>query len=147
MVRFIGCTGHEDPDTLRDLINRYPFDNILMAINAADKQYNSFIEKLLPVAVDKKMGVVGMKIPARDRIFSHGGIISMKEAMDYVMTLPVSTVIVGIDKIPELEENIRIAREFRPLSADEMLAIEEKAKPYYKDLMFFKGLSEWPPEW
>ncbi len=147
MVRFIGCTGHEDPDVLKDLISRYSFDNILMAINAADKQYDSFIEKLLPVAVEKKMGIVGMKIPARDRIFSHGGILTMKEAMEYVMTLPVSTVIVGIDKISELEENIRIAREFSPLTADEMLAIENKAKPYYKDLMFYKGLSDWPPEW
>ena len=95
----------------------------------------------------KKIGIVGMKIPARDRIFSHGGIINMQEAIDYVLTLPVSTIIVGIDKIPELEENIRIAREFKPLTADEMLAIEDKTKPYYKDLMFFKGLSDWPPEW
>lgn len=147
MVRSIGCTGHEDPEILRDLIERYPFDNILMAINAADKQYNSFIEKLLPVAVQKEMGIVGMKIPARDRIFSNGGILTMKEAMDYVITLPVSTIIVGIDEIPELEENVKIAKEFKPLTADDMLAIEEKAKPYYKDLMFFKGLSKWPPEW
>jgi len=147
MVRFIGCTGHEDPDTLKDFINMYPFDNILMAVNAADKYFNSFIEKLMPDAVDKKMGIVGMKIPARDRIFEHGGIITMKEAMDYVMTLPVSTIIIGLDNIPELEENMQIAKEFKPLTADEMLAIEEKVRPYYKDLMFFKGLSKWPPEW
>ncbi|NOY36725.1 MAG: aldo/keto reductase [Chlorobi bacterium] len=147
MVRFTGCTGHEDPGTLKALIERYHFDNILMAVNAADKHYNSFIDILLPVAVEKKMGIVGMKIPARDRIFSHGGIITMKEAMDYVLTLPVSTVIVGIDKIAELEENIKIAKEFKPLDADRLLAIEEKTKPYYKDLMFFKGLSDWPPEW
>jgi aryl-alcohol dehydrogenase-like predicted oxidoreductase len=146
MVRFIGCTGHEDPDTLKDFINMYPFDNILMAVNAADKHYNSFIERLLPVAVEKKMGIVGMKIPARDRIFDHGGIITMKEAMDYVMTLPVSTIIIGLDKVSELEENIKKAREFKPLTADEMLAIEDKTKPYFKDLMFFKGLSKWPPE-
>lgn len=147
MVRFIGCTGHEDPDVLHSLIDKYPFDNVLMALNAADKYYDPFIEKLLPFAVEKKMGIVGMKIPARDRIFSHGGIINMKEAMDYVLTLPVSTVIIGIDKIPELEENIKIAKEFKPLTANEMLAIEDQVKPYYKDLQFFKGLSDWPPEW
>ncbi len=147
MVKYIGCTGHEDPETLKDFINMYPFDNILMAINAADKHFNSFIDILLPVAVEKQMGIVGMKIPARDRIFDHGGIITMKEAMDYVITLPVSTVIIGLDKVSELEENIKTARNFKPLTADEMLAIEDKTKPYYKDLMFFKGLSNWPPEW
>lgn len=147
MIRFIGFTGHEGPDVLNALLERFPFDNVLVAINAADKHHDPFIEKFLPNAVKSDMGIVGMKIPARDRIFSNGGIISMKEAMDYVMTLPVSTIIVGIDTIAELEENIKIAQEFKPLTADEMLAIEAKTKPHYKDLLFFKNLSEWPPEW
>ncbi|MCF8381891.1 MAG: aldo/keto reductase [Bacteroidales bacterium] len=147
MVKFIGCTGHEDAFVLKTLIERYPFDNILMAVNAADKHYDSFIDKLMPTAVEKNMGIVAMKIPARDRIFSHGGIITMKEAMEYVMTLPVSTTIIGIDTIAELEENVKIATEFSALSADEMLAIEDKTHPYYEDLMFFKGLSDWPADW
>lgn len=147
IVRFLGFTGHESPDVLKALAERYPFDNVLVALNAADKHHDPFIEKFLPVAVSKQMGIVGMKIPARDRIFSHGGIITMKEAMEYVLTLPVSTIIVGLDKIAELEENIEIARKFKPLSADQMLAIEEKTKPYYKEILFFKNLSEWPAEW
>ncbi len=147
IIRFIGFTGHEGPDVLNALSERFPFDNVLVAINAADKHHDPFIEKFLPNAVNKGMGIVGMKIPARDRIFANGGIITMKEAMEYVMTLPVSTIIVGIDKIAELEENFKIAQEFKPLSADEMLAIETKTKPHYKDLLFFKNLSEWPPEW
>ncbi len=147
MIRFIGFTGHEGPDVLNALFKRFPFDNVLVAINAADKHHDPFIEKFLPSAVNAGMGIVGMKIPARDRIFANGGIITMKEAMEYVMTLPVSTIIVGIDKIAELEENIKIAQEFKPLTADQMLAIEAKTKPHYKDLLFFKNLSEWPPEW
>jgi len=147
MVRFLGITGHESPAMLKALAERFPFDNVLVALNAADKHYDPFIENFLPTAVEKKMGIVGMKIPARDRIFSHGGIITMKEAIDYVLTLPVSTIIIGIDKIPELEENINIAQNFKPLTADQMLAIEAKTKPYFKDLQFFKNQSEWPPEW
>jgi predicted aldo/keto reductase-like oxidoreductase len=147
VVRFLGFSGHQDPDPMKDLLGRYDFDAVLMALNAADKHHNSFIEKLLPDAVEKNMGIIGMKIPARDRIFSKGGIITMKEAMSYTMTLPVSTIIVGIDKIAELEENVRIASEFEPLTTDEMLAIEDKVKPHYEHLLFYKGLSEWPEEW
>ncbi len=147
VVRFLGITGHADPAPMKQLIDRHPFDSVLMALNAADKHYNSFIEKLLPTAVEKEMGIIGMKIPARDRIFDHGGIITMKEAMSYTMSLPISTTIVGIDKIAELEENVRIAKEFKPLTADEMLAIEDKVKPHHKHLMFYKGLSDWPEEW
>jgi len=147
VVRFLGISGHADPDPMKELVDRYPFDAVLMALNAADKHHNSYIDKLLPTTVEKEMGIIGMKIPARDRIFSHGGIITMKEAMSYTMTLPIGTIIVGLDNIAELEENIRITQEFEPLSADEMLAIEEKVKPHHEHLMFYKGLSDWPEEW
>jgi len=147
VVSFLGITGHTDPAPMKELVDRYDFDSVLMALNAADKHYNSFIEKLLPTAVEKEMGIIGMKIPARDRIFDHGGIISMKEAMSYTMSLPISTIIVGIDTIAELEENVQIAKEFEALSADEMLAIEDKVKPHHEHLMFYKGLSDWPEEW
>jgi len=147
MVRFLGFTGHESPAMLKALAERFPFDNVLVALNAADKHYDPFIDKFLPVAVEKKMGIVGMKIPARDRIFSNGGIITIKEAMEYVMTLPVSTIIIGIDTIAELEENIKIANNFKPLTADQMLAIEAKTKPYYTELQFFKNIGTWPAEW
>jgi aryl-alcohol dehydrogenase-like predicted oxidoreductase len=147
IVKFVGVTGHMDPAPLKFIIERYPFDNLLVALNAADKHHNSFIDELLPMVVEKEMGIVGMKIPARDRIFSKGGIITMKEAMSYSLSLPISTIIIGLDKIAELEENIKIAQEFEQLTADEMLTIEDKVKPHYEHLMFYKGLSNWPPIW
>lgn len=147
IVRFLGITGHESPAVLKAMAERYPFDNVLCAINAADKHFDPFIDKFLPTAVSKKMGIVGMKIPARDRIFAHGGIITIKEAMEYVMSLPVSTIIIGLDDVAQLEENISIARNFKPLTADRMMAIEAKTKPYFKELQFFKNQSEWPAEW
>jgi hypothetical protein len=67
--------------------------------------------------------------------------------MSYTLSLPVSTIIVGIDKIPELEENIEIAKEFKALNEDEMLAIEDKVKPHKDHLLFYKGLSDWPEDW
>jgi aryl-alcohol dehydrogenase-like predicted oxidoreductase len=143
MVRFFGITGHESPSPMKELIDRYPFDTVLMALNAADKYYKSFIKSLLPTAVEKEMGIIGMKIPAKDRIFDNGGIITMKEAMSYTLSLPVSTIIIGIREIAQLEENIQIAKEFVQLSAEDMLAIEEKVEPHYEHLQFFKGLSSW----
>ena len=71
----------------------------------------------------------------------------MKEAMRYTMSLPVSTIIIGIDKIPEREENVRIATEFEALTEDEMIGIEDKVKPHKDHLLFYKGLSEWPEVW
>ena len=138
-VRFLGITGHHSPTPMKTLLERYPFDTVLMAINPADKYYLSMIENLMPTAVEKRIGIIGMKVPARGRIFDKGGIISMEEAMNYTLSLPVSTIIVGIREIPELEENIQIAKDFVSLSADDMLAIEEKAEPHIQYLQYFKA--------
>jgi predicted aldo/keto reductase-like oxidoreductase len=84
------------------------------------------------------MSIVGMKIPARGRIFREGGITTMKQAMSYVLSLPVSTIIIGISTLKDLEENVRIAEEFQPLKPEEMLALENLTKPYHQDAAFFK---------
>ncbi len=138
MVRFLGITGHRDPFILRKGIEQYPFDSILMALNAADRHRSSFIENLLPVAVQKNMAIVGMKVPARGKVFRKDGITTMKQAMRYVLTLPVSTIIVGISTIEELEENVRIAKEFKPCTEAEMARLEELTKPYFAEASFFK---------
>jgi aryl-alcohol dehydrogenase-like predicted oxidoreductase len=141
MVRFLGITGHRDPFILKKAIERYPFDTILMALNAADKHEASFIDHLLPSAVKKNMGIIGMKVPARGRIFREGGISTMDDAMGYVLTLPVSTVIVGMSTVEELEENVRIAKEFRPFSDEKMAELEALTQPYYAEATWFK--SKW----
>lgn len=139
MTRFLGITGHWDPEVLRRGIERYPFDNVLVALNAADRHRASFIERFLPAAVERNMGIVGMKIPARGRLFREGGVTSMRDAMRYVLSLPVSTVIVGISTLEELEENVRIAREFEPLTEAESKRLEALTKPYASDASWFKG--------
>jgi aryl-alcohol dehydrogenase-like predicted oxidoreductase len=139
MVRFLGITGHRDPFILKKGIEQYPFDSILMALNAADKHNASFIDNLLPTAVEKKIAIIGMKIPARGRIFRDGGITTMEQAMRYVLTLPVNTIIVGISTIKELEENVQTAANFKPYTEEEMKAIEELTKPYYADASWFKS--------
>ncbi|MDD5544134.1 MAG: aldo/keto reductase [Acidobacteriia bacterium] len=138
VIRFLGITGHKDPAILATAIRQYEFDTILMALNAADRHRKPFTEELLPLAVEKKMGIIGMKIPARGRIFRDGGITTMQQAMRYTLTLPVSTVIIGIDTLEHLEENIRIAQSFTPLQSTEMAALEEKTKSYYESASWFK---------
>lgn len=138
MVRFLGITGHYDPDVLLRGIQRFDFDTILMALNPADRHHLAFTEKLLPLANQKQMGVIGMKIPARGRLFRSDGVNSMTDAMNYVLTLPVSTVIVGCDTVKQLEENIQIATGFRPLPASDMARLERLTAPYVMEASWFK---------
>lgn len=138
IVRFLGITGHFDPDVLIEGLNRFEFDTILMALNPSDPHILPFQNKLLPMAVQKKMGIIAMKIPARGRLFRPGGITSMKDAMTYVLSKPVSTVIVGCDNVKQVEENVQIARDFKPLSAEKMAELEKLTASYASEASFFK---------
>ena len=71
MVRYLGVTGHFRPEPLMAAIRRHPFDTILMALNAADGHHFSFMEALLPLAVEKQMGIIGMKVPGRSRLLAN----------------------------------------------------------------------------
>ena len=138
IVKNLGITGHADPDVLIEGLNRFDFDTILLALNPADKFHRPFMDKLLPLANEKGMGVIAMKIPARGRIFQDGGLTSMREALTWTFSQPVSTVIVGCDDIPQLEENISAAADFKPLNSAQMAAIEEKVAGYPLEASFYK---------
>jgi hypothetical protein len=159
IVRYLGITGHYRPEALMECMRRHQFDTILMAVNAADKHHYSFIDQLLPMAVEQQMGIIGMKIPARGRILStwtppplekqqHSwegmviaktpGTIRMREAMYYSLSLPLSTVIIGCDSVAQLEENVQLAREFTPFSEQQMTALTAKVEPVSKQSLFFR---------
>lgn len=156
LVRHVGISGHADPEVLMEALRRFRFDTLLLALNAADPHHLSFKAKLLPLAVEQELGLIGMKIPARGRLLSSftpppagdparrpqdrgPGALSMREALRYVLSLPVSTVIVGCDNIAQLEENVALARAFNPLSADQMAELERRAAPVHEQALFFRN--------
>jgi uncharacterized protein len=138
MVRFLGITGHFDPQVLMKGIERFDFDTILMALNPADKHYLPFVPSVLALANKKGMGVIGMKIPARGRIFRPDGISGIKGPLTYVLSLPVSTVIIGCDNVKQLEENVQIASAFKPLPGEEMAKLETVTSTYVSEASWFK---------
>ncbi len=155
IVRFLGITGHYDPFILIEAINHYPFDTILMAFNAADKHQYSFIEHLLPVALDKKMGIIGMKVATRGRMLStwtpppldeqpkrmatdKPGTITMKESLFYNFSIPVSTNIVGCDNARQVEENVKWASEFTPYNDAVMAKVEDRCKSIVNQGLYFR---------
>ncbi|MDQ3363833.1 MAG: aldo/keto reductase [Myxococcota bacterium] len=158
LVRFLGVTGHADPHVLMECLRRFPFDQILLAVNAADPFHMSFQAELLPMAHAMGIGIVGMKATGRKRLLASWkptaqdredstgftllpGTFTIKDALDYTLTLPLSSVAVGCDNVAGLEEAVAVALAWQPLGREQVAAMNERARPLARQALFFR---RWP---
>jgi uncharacterized protein len=136
-VRFVGFTGHKHPDIhLTMLATGFPFDSVQMPLNAFDANFRSFEQMVLPELNRRGIAALGMKpLNGHGDAIKHGDI-SAEEALRYAMSLPVATTITGIDKPEVLKQNLRIAQNFQPMSAQEMQALRDRVRPMAADGRF-----------
>ena len=124
--RFIGFTGHHDPDVHLEMLKTYDkFDTILMPLHVADPAYLSFEKITLPKTSESGIGVLGMKI------FGNAFLLrafSARDCLSYVLSLPVHAVTLGFSTMGQLEDDIRIAQQFKPLTPEEMAALRARAE-------------------
>ncbi len=132
-VRFIGFTGHKTPQIhLRMLAladqHGLHFDTVQMPLNAFDATYRSFQQFVLPEANRRGMAVLGMKSMggAGEPILQ--GAVTPQEALRYAMSLPAAVTISGIDSLQVLHQNLAVARDFKPMTAEEMTALAQRCQ-------------------
>lgn len=120
VFKYIGFTGHHDPQIFIDMIKRgYPWDTVQMPLNIADHHRElSFEKHVLPLALENNIGIIGMKSNGMGRL-GNSKIATPTEGLRYSMSLPVSTVVSGIDSMKILEENLALCADFKPLPDDE----------------------------
>jgi len=122
-VRYIGFTGHKSPgihNRMLDTAERYGFrfDTVQMPLNVMDVHFDSFERKVLPRLIKDGIGVLGMK-PMCSGKAVESGVASAEECLRYTLSLPTSTVITGCDSMGVLEQALKVARTFEPMSQEE----------------------------
>jgi uncharacterized protein len=129
-VRYIGFTGHKSPDIHLKMLNTafahdFTFDSVQMPLNLMDAHFDSFEKKVLPVLVEHKIGVLGMK-PLGDKQILKSKTATPVECLHYAMNLPTSVVITGCDSIDILHQALEAARSFKPMNSSEVAALLAK---------------------
>jgi predicted aldo/keto reductase-like oxidoreductase len=129
-IRYIGFTGHKDPHIhLYTLAvadeHGFRFDTVQMPLNVMDAHYRSFGQLVLPVLVERQIGVLGMK-PIANGIILKSGTVTAVECLQYALTLPTSVVITGCDSMEILDQAIETVRSFRPLSVAQVKALLDR---------------------
>jgi uncharacterized protein len=138
--RFIGITGHSDGEAMTEALRRYEFDTVLMALNAAQsanpiaqrkmEPIPAFEQSALPVALQKNIGILSMKVMGQGMIVGSGpGRASPAELLQFNLSQPVASVVIGCEQMARLEENIQAALNFTPISENGKEKLREKVAP------------------
>ena len=139
-TRYIGFTGHTSPSAHQRVLEKSDiFDACQLPVNIADISYQSFIEGVIPTLVERKIGVIGMKSLANGGFFGgtkhgkHGpnarvvpNRVSITEAIRFVWSFPVSTLVTGPDDSAQMQEKIDIAKAFSGMNEDEKQKLIDK---------------------
>jgi len=138
-VRFVGFTGHKHPDIhLRMLAKPFDWDTSQMPINVLDAHYRSFQKDVVPVCLEKNVGVIGMKGlggGAPQGIASRAGL-TAAEAYRYALSQPVASQVVGVVRLDHLKEDAALARGFTPMPEAEQAALRERVREVAGDGRF-----------
>ncbi len=152
-VRYIGFTGHKDPRIHLEMLHRYnKWDTVQMPINVCDYFYRSFQRLVVPEA--NKLGVapIGMKSlgGGSDRMgrFIAAHVCTAAEARRYALSQDIASLVCGIDSMEVLKQDIGIARNFKPLSEEELKQLRDKVKAVagdgrherFKSTQFYDGI-------
>jgi uncharacterized protein len=129
-IRYIGFTGHKSPDVHLKMLSTasahgFSFDAVQMPLNVMDHHFDSFEARVLPELVKQSIGVLGMK-PMGDPFILQSKTVTAVECLFYAMNLPTTVVITGCDSLTILQQALKTARDFRPLSAQDVAAMLAK---------------------
>lgn len=127
-ARFVGVSGHHRPGRFQAFLDSGEVDVVLVVVNFVDRHTYNFEEKVLTAARKHNVGIVAMKV--------FGGALGMdysrpergpqldvkylELAMRYAVDTPgVATLNIGVNNAEQVRKNVAMARNLRPLSADE----------------------------
>lgn len=143
LVRYISISGHI-PQIQIKALELFAFDSVLCTTSVLDHFIFSFTEEFLPVARTKGVAVIGMKVLGFRRL-AH----IYDRALRYAFGLPISTVIVGMETMEQLEKNLAVAEAFEPLTEGERLELFREVLPMVTPEVMTWKAKDWgnPVEW
>jgi predicted aldo/keto reductase-like oxidoreductase len=126
-IRFIGFTGHKSSDIHLHMLktadeHKFRLDAVLMPVNVMDAHFESFVRKVMPALVEKKIGIQTMK-PIGGGIILQSKTVTAPECLRFAMSQPTDVVITGCESIEMVQQALNTARGFKAMNQEEMASL------------------------
>ncbi len=148
-VRYIGFTGHTEPDVHLAMLSKgFAFDACQLPISPIEANSNAFVRRVLPELVKQGIAPLAMKTMGGNANPIRDGVLTVDEALSYAFSQPVTTVVTGVQRGTELRENARIASTYTAMNSAALASLEErclgatesnKYQPYRKWMSYRDG--------
>lgn len=139
LTRFIGVTGHHDPEVLEHAVANWPVDSVLMPVNPLEAVVGGFLDSVLAAAEDKGIAIIGMKVLGQSHYISREAGITPELLIRYALSQSITTAIVGCSGSQEVRTLAKAGKEFEPLSSEDEKSLVELFRPYARRLAFYRG--------
>ena len=139
LVRAIGVTGHYDPEIIRDAIIRWDLDTVLLPVNPVEAALGGFLDGVIPVAREKGMGVIGMKVLGASRYIVPHSEILPETLIRFALAQDVDVIIVGCSTPAEVRTLVTSGYVHPPPDDEEQSQMVDNFRPYAQRLAFYRG--------
>lgn len=139
-TRFIGVTGHDNPEVLTRAINEWPVDSAMMPVNPVEATLGGFMDTAMAAAARKGVAVIGMKVLGASHYLSPDSGITAELLIRFALSQPISVAIVGCANAEEVQTLAAAGRQADPLAPDVVDRLVEAFRPYARRLAYYRGV-------
>ena len=136
----IGVTGHHDPAILLHAVTKWDIDSVLLPVSPVEAAIGGFMDRVIPAARERGIGVIGMKVLGAGAYISPDGGFSPGDLIRFALSQDVDMVISGCSTPDEAEFLARQEKEYTPMEEDEQAAMVEEIRPYAELLAYYRGV-------
>ena len=140
LARFLGVTGHHDPQILLHAVKNWPIDAVLLPVNPLEAVLGGFLDAVMAAAKDRGLAIVGMKVLGASHYISPEMGITPELLLRFALSRGITTAIVGCSSPKEVSHLANVGRKFEPLSSEEEKRLVDLFRPYASKLAFYRGL-------
>jgi aryl-alcohol dehydrogenase-like predicted oxidoreductase len=139
-IRFIGVTGHHDPEILTQAVRNWPVDAVMMPVNPVEGVLEGFLTETLPAAREKKIAVIAMKVLGAAHFLLPQTQISAEALIRYALSFDIDVAIVGCATPAEVKTLAATGRVAKPLAENERRQLLSLFKPFARRLAYYRGV-------
>ncbi len=143
-TRYLGFSTHNRPRKAARILREAEVDVVMLGMNYADRYTYNFEELVLPLAVERNVGVAAMKVyggaesmnyetgptesKRKSALAAHGPHDHQK-ALRYALGLPgIAIAVIGMYNEQELAENLSWVKDYAPLAAPDLPALDRDGR-------------------